>query len=56
MEIPEQFKGMKLVKDYPKQKFARYTNGKWCECFTYHELGHRTAQIKDKEINVSNHF
>lgn len=56
MKVPETYKGMKLVQDYPKQKYARYTNGKWNECFSYYELGERTPQIVDRKINVDMHL
>lgn len=54
MEVPQTYNNMILVKCY--KDFALYSNGKWNECFTYHELGNRTLQIKDREISVSNHF
>lgn len=56
MKVPETYKGMKLVQDYPKQKYARYTNGKWNECFSYYELGERTPQIKVKDIRIDTHM
>lgn len=54
MEVPQTYNNMQLVKCY--KNFALYSNGKWNECFTYYELGNRTAQVIDKEINVRNHF
>ena len=54
MEVPQTYNNMKLVKCY--KNFALYENKYYKECFTYYVLGHRTKQIKDKEISVSNHF
>lgn len=56
MKVPNEFRGMKLVQDYPKQKYARYTNGKWNECFSYYELGERTPQVADRAITVDMHL
>lgn len=45
-----------LVKEYPN--FILYedllTHTK--ECFSKHELGYRTKQIRDRKINVNNHL
>lgn len=54
MEVPQTYNNMHLVKCY--KSFALYENKYYKECFTYHELGNRTAQIIDKDIKVSSHF
>jgi hypothetical protein len=45
-----------FVKEYPN--FVLYedmiTHAK--ECFTWHELGHRTKQIRIRKVNISNHL
>lgn len=56
MKVPETYKGMKLVQDYPKQKYARYKNDYYCECFSYYELGERTPQIKVKDVHIDAHM
>ena len=56
MKVPETFRGMKLVQDYPEQKFARYTNGKWNECFSYYELGERTTQLNIRDVHIDPHM
>lgn len=56
MKVSNEFRGMKLVQDYPKQKYARYKNDYYCECFSYYELGERTPQVADRAITVDMHL
>ena len=43
MEVPETFRGMKKVKEYPN--FVLYENDHYKECFSYYDLGRKTVQI-----------
>ncbi len=45
-EIPKVYKGMKLLECYGN--YALYEGKYYKECFTYHELGINTKQIKVK--------
>ena len=63
MEVPKIFRGMKKVKEYPNHVLYEKTiTDIWGrkhierECFTYHELGFTTKQIKEKRVHISNHF
>lgn len=63
MKVPEFYRGMKKVKEYPNHVlYERKIVDKWGneniirESFTYHDLGFTTKQIKDRKINASMHL
>lgn len=63
MEVPENFKGMKKVKEYPNHVLYEKTIvDKWGEehtvkeCVTYHDLGFTTKQIRDKRVYINNNM
>lgn len=63
MEVPEVFRGMKKVKEYPNHVlYERKIVDKWeeehtvKECVTYYDLGFTTKQIRDRKINASMHL
>lgn len=63
MEVPENFKGMKKVKEYTNHVlYEKIITDKWGrehtvkECATYYDLGFTTKQIRDKKINASMHL
>ena len=50
MKVPENFRGMKKVKEYPD--YVLYINERGIrECFQYWDLGFTTTQIKARLIN-----
>ncbi len=63
MEVPENFKGMKKVKEYTNHVlYEKIITDKWGrehtikECATYYDLGFTTKQIRDRKINASMHL
>lgn len=63
MEVPEIFRGMKKVKEYPNHVLYEKTIiSTWGnkntikECVTYYDLGFTTKQIRDRKINASMHL
>lgn len=63
MKVPETFRGMKKVKEYPDHVLYEKTiTDIWgnkhttTECFQYWDLGFTTKQIKQKRVHISNHF
>lgn len=63
MEVPETFRGMKKVKEYPNYVlYEKKIVDKWGneniirESFTYHDLGFTTKQIRDIKINAGLHL
>lgn len=63
MEVPEHFKGMKKVKEYPNHVLYEKTiTDVWGrehtirECFTYYDSGFTTKQIRDRKVNVAMHL
>ena len=63
MKVPETFRGMKKVKEYPNHVLyektitdiwgRKYTER---ECFTYYDLGFTTKQIRDRRVYINNHM
>lgn len=63
MEVPETFRGMKKVKEYPNYVLYEKTiTGIWGkehkirECFTYWDLGFTTKQVRDRKVNAGWHL
>ncbi len=54
MEVPEIYKGMRKVKEYPN--FVLYKNKYYKECFTYYDLGIRTYNKTTKDVVVNYHM
>ena len=54
MEVPKKHNGMDLVKCY--ENYALYENKYYRECFTYHDLGFRTYQVRDRKVHISFHM
>ena len=55
MEVPETFKGMKKVKEYPNHVLYIDEYGTR-ECFQYYDLGFTTKQIRDRRVYINNHI
>ncbi len=55
MEVPEVFRGMKKVKEYPNHVLYIDEYGRR-ECFQYYDLGFTTKQIRDIKINAGLHL
>lgn len=55
MEVPETFKGMKKVKEYPNHVLYEDEYGRR-ECFQYYDLGFTTKQIRDRRVYISDHI
>ena len=55
MEVPETFRGMKKVKEYPNHVLYidEYVRR---ECFQYYDLGFTTKQIRDRRVYINNHI
>ena len=63
MKVPETFRGMKKVKEYPNHVlYEKKLVDKWGEehtvkeCVTYYDLGFTTKQIRDRKINAGLHL
>lgn len=63
MKVPETFRGMKKVKEYPNhvlyEKTIKDIWGKEHtvrESFQYWDLGFTTKQIRGRRIHISNHI
>lgn len=63
MKIPNEFRGMKLVKEYPNHVLYEKTITDMCgnknkirESFQYWDLGFKTKQIRDRKVFVNNHL
>lgn len=63
MEVPEIFRGMKKVKEYPNYVLYKKTitdvwgkEHKIRECFTYWDLGFATKQVRDRKVNAGWHL
>lgn len=54
MEVPKKHNGMDLVKCY--ENYALYENKFYRECFTYHDLGFKTEQTRDRKVHISFHM
>ena len=50
MKVPEEFNGMKKVKEYPSYVLYKNEHG-IRECFQYWELGVNTEQVKRRLVN-----
>lgn len=55
MNIPESYKEMKKVKEYPSYVLYEDKNG-FKECISYYDLGYRTPQVDDRRVFVNSHF
>ena len=55
MKAPEEFKGMKKVKEYPNHVLYIDNKGRR-ECFQYWDLWFNTKQIRDRKVYISNHL
>ena len=55
MEVPETFRGMKKVKEYPNHVLYEDEYGRR-ECFQYWDLGFTTKQIRDRRVYINNHI
>lgn len=55
MEVPEIFRGMKKVKEYPNHVLYEDEYG-IRECFQYYDLGFTTKQIRDRRVHINNHI
>lgn len=54
MGMPIEWKGWTLIKEY--KHFGLYTNGKWRECFSKHDVGMVEIRNKRGEVLLFNSF
>ena len=55
VKVPETFRGMKKVKEYPNHVLYIDEYGRR-ECFQYWDLGFTTKQIRDRRVYINNHM
>lgn len=63
MKVPKEFRGMKLVKEYPNHVLYEKTitdiwgnKNKIRESFQYWDLGERTTQLNIRDVHIDAHM
>lgn len=63
MKVPKEFRGMKLVQDYPNHVLYEKTitdiwgnKNKIRESFQYWDLGERTTQLNIRDVHIDSHM